>query len=66
MAPGLIETDMVAAMTEEAKQKSLAEIIMGRLGQPEEVANVVAFFASDLSRHVTGQCLNVDGGQLMA
>lgn len=66
VAPGLIETDMVAAMTEEAKQKSLAEIIMGRLGQPDEVANVVAFFASDLSRHVTGQCLNVDGGQLMA
>ncbi len=66
VAPGLIETEMVAAMPEEAKQKSLTEIIMGRLGQPEEIANVVAFFASDLSRHVTGQVLNVDGGQLIA
>lgn len=66
VAPGLIETEMVAAMPEEAKQKSLKEIIMGRLGQPEEIANVVAFFSSDLSRHVTGQVLNVDGGQLIA
>jgi 3-oxoacyl-[acyl-carrier protein] reductase len=66
VAPGLIETEMVAQMPDEAKQKSLQEIVMGRLGQPEEVANVVAFFASDISRHVTGQVLNVDGGQLIA
>jgi 3-oxoacyl-[acyl-carrier protein] reductase len=66
VAPGLIETEMVAQMPEEAKNKSLQEIVMGRLGQPEEVANVVAFFASDASRHVTGQVLNVDGGQLIA
>ena len=66
VAPGLIETDMVAAMDEEAKERSRKEIIMGRLGQPDEVADVVAFFASDLSRHVTGQVLNVDGGQLIA
>ena len=65
VAPGLIETEMVAEMPDEAKQKSLNEIVLGRLGKPEEVANVVAFFASDLSRHVTGQVLNVDGGQLM-
>jgi 3-oxoacyl-[acyl-carrier protein] reductase len=65
VAPGLIETEMVAQMPEDAKKKSLQEIILGRLGQPEEIANVVAFFASDLSRHVTGQVLNVDGGQLM-
>jgi 3-oxoacyl-[acyl-carrier protein] reductase len=66
VAPGLIETEMVAQMPEEAKNKSLQEIVMGRLGQPEEVANVVAFFCSDASRHVTGQVLNVDGGQLIA
>jgi 3-oxoacyl-[acyl-carrier protein] reductase len=66
VAPGLIETDMVAAMDEEAKEKSRKEIVLGRLGQPEEIANVVAFFASELSRHVTGQVLNVDGGQLIA
>ncbi|MCP4674069.1 MAG: 3-oxoacyl-ACP reductase FabG [Deltaproteobacteria bacterium] len=65
VAPGLIETEMVSQMPEEAKQKSLKEIIMGRLGQPDDIANAVAFFASDLSRHVTGQVLNVDGGQLM-
>ncbi len=56
---------MVAKMDEKAKQLSLNEIVLNRLGQPEEVANVVAFLASDLSRHVTGQVINVDGGQLM-
>jgi 3-oxoacyl-[acyl-carrier protein] reductase len=66
IAPGLIETDMVSKMDEEAKKKSLTEILMGRLGQPEEVADVVAFFCSEASRHVTGQVLNVDGGQLVA
>jgi 3-oxoacyl-[acyl-carrier protein] reductase len=66
IAPGLIETEMVSQMPEEAKQKSLVEIIMGRLGQPDDIANAVAFFASDLSRHITGQVLNVDGGQLIA
>jgi 3-oxoacyl-[acyl-carrier protein] reductase len=65
VAPGLIETEMVAQMDEAAKQRSLDEIVLGRLGQPEEVAEVVAFLASDLSRHVTGQVINVDGGQLM-
>ena len=66
VAPGLIETDMVAAMDEDAKERSRKEIVLGRLGQPDEVADVVAFFASDQSRHVTGQVLNVDGGQLIA
>ena len=65
VAPGLIETDMVAAMDEAAKEKSRAEITIGRIGQPEDVANVVAFLASDLARHITGQTINVDGGQLM-
>ncbi|MBT4512727.1 MAG: SDR family oxidoreductase, partial [Chloroflexi bacterium] len=62
---GLIETEMVAAMDEAAKDKSRTEIILGRIGQPEEVANVVAFLASDFASHITGQTLNVDGGQLM-
>jgi 3-oxoacyl-[acyl-carrier protein] reductase len=66
IAPGLIETEMVAKMDEEAKKKSISEILLGRLGQPEEIANVVAFFCSEASRHVTGQVLNVDGGQLVA
>jgi 3-oxoacyl-[acyl-carrier protein] reductase len=65
VAPGLIETEMVSAMDEEAKKKSLAEITIGRLGQPEDVANVIAFLASELARHITGQVINVDGGQLI-
>ena len=63
VAPGLIETAMVADMPEEAKQASLAETVFGRLGSPEDVANVVVFLASDISRHVTGEVIRVDGGQ---
>jgi 3-oxoacyl-[acyl-carrier protein] reductase len=63
VAPGLIETAMVADMPEEAKKVSLAETVFGRLGTPEDVASVVVFLASDLSRHVTGEVIRVDGGQ---
>ncbi len=63
VAPGLIETDMVASMPEEAKQASLSETVLGRLGAPEDVANVVVFLASDLARHITGEVIRVDGGQ---
>jgi len=63
VAPGLIETEMVAGMPEEAKKKSLEEIVLGRLGQPEDVAEVIAFLASDSARHITGEVIKVDGGQ---
>ncbi|MHC4470320.1 MAG: SDR family NAD(P)-dependent oxidoreductase [Planctomycetota bacterium] len=63
VAPGLIETAMVADMPEEAKKVSLAETVFNRLGTPEDVANVVVFLASELSRHVTGEVIRVDGGQ---
>ena len=63
VAPGLIETEMMKQAPEAVKEKALAEIILGRLGQPEEVANVVLFLCSDLSRHVTGEVIKVDGGQ---
>lgn len=63
VAPGLIETDMVVNAPEEVKQKALAEIILGRIGKPEEVAWVVSFLCSDKARHITGEVIKVDGGQ---
>lgn len=63
VAPGLILTDMMDAMPEEAKQASMNETVVKRLGDPQDVANVVTFFCSDLSRHVTGEVIKVDGGQ---
>ncbi|MDP8240268.1 MAG: beta-ketoacyl-ACP reductase [Candidatus Hatepunaea meridiana] len=63
VAPGLILTDMMEAMPEEAKKASLDETALRRLGDPEDVAHVVGFFCSDLARHVTGEVIKVDGGQ---
>ena len=63
IAPGLILTDMMEAMPEEAKQASLDETALKRLGEPEDVAHVVSFFCSDYARHVTGEVIKVDGGQ---
>ena len=63
VAPGLIMTDMMSTMPEEAKAVSLNETVLKRLGEPDDVANVVAFFCSDLAQHVTGEVIKVDGGQ---
>lgn len=63
VAPGLIETDMVQQAPQDVKDKALAEIMLGRLGTPEEVAHVVTFLCSDLARHITGEVIKVDGGQ---
>jgi len=63
VAPGLILTDMMDAMPEEAKQASMNETVVKRLGTPEDVAHVVSFFCSDFVRHVTGEVVKVDGGQ---
>lgn len=63
VAPGLIETDMMKQATEEVRKMAIEEIVLKRIGQPEEVANVVAFLCSDLARHVTGEVIKVDGGQ---
>ena len=62
VAPGFIETDMTAALPEAAKTGLLSSIPMQRLGAAEEVANAIAFFASDDSAYITGQVLSVDGG----
>ncbi len=63
VAPGLIETDMIKQAPENVRQMALDEIVMKRIGQPEEVANVIAFLCSDLARHITGEVIKVDGGQ---
>lgn len=63
VAPGLIETEMIKKMPVEAKQVSLEETVFKRLGAPEDVAHVVTFLCSDLSRHLTGEVIKVDGGQ---
>jgi 3-oxoacyl-[acyl-carrier protein] reductase len=63
VAPGLIETDMVKSAPEEVRQKALGEIVLGRIGKPEEVAQVVVFLCTDYARHITGEVIKVDGGQ---
>ena len=62
VAPGFIDTDMTAALPEKARESMLASIPLGRLGQGEDVAKAVAFFAGDGAGYVTGQVLCVDGG----
>ena len=63
VAPGLIETEMVRQMQDDARQKSLDEILIGRFGQPEDIAWCVTFLCSDRARHITGEVIKVDGGQ---
>lgn len=62
VAPGFIETDMTASLPETVKEATLATIPMKRLGQAEDVANLVAFLASDEAAYITGQVICVDGG----
>jgi 3-oxoacyl-[acyl-carrier protein] reductase len=63
VAPGLIETDMIKDAPEDVRKKAIEEIVLGRIGKPEEVAWVVTFLCSERSRHVTGEVIKVDGGQ---
>ena len=65
VAPGWIETPMISDLPAELHQRARDESALGRLGQPDDVATAVLFLATELSRHVTGQVLRVDGGQLI-
>jgi 3-oxoacyl-[acyl-carrier protein] reductase len=62
IAPGYIATSMTDVLTDEIKKKLVDEIVLGRLGAPEDVANAVLFLASDATSYITGTCLNVSGG----
>ncbi len=65
VAPGFIETDMTAALTDAARAAAQGSIPMNRLGAPEDVAKAAAFLASDDAAYITGQVLAVDGGMAM-
>ncbi|MGO9678178.1 MAG: 3-oxoacyl-[acyl-carrier-protein] reductase [Candidatus Sulfotelmatobacter sp.] len=65
VAPGFIDTAMTLALSDEFKQNAVKMIPLGRVGTPEDVANSVAFLASDEAAYITGHVLNVNGGMLM-
>lgn len=62
VAPGFIQTDMTSAMPEKAKEEAVKQIPLGKMGNPEDIANAVIFLASDKGNYITGQVLTVDGG----
>ncbi|WP_127161234.1 3-oxoacyl-[acyl-carrier-protein] reductase [Veillonella sp. VA137] len=65
VAPGFIETAMTDVLPEKIKEGIAATVPFGRMGQPEEIASVVTFLASEFASYITGQVLNVDGGMVM-
>ena len=65
VSPGFIATDMTAALTDEQKALTVAQVPVGRLGEPAEIASAVAFLASDEASYITGETLHVNGGMYM-
>ena len=65
VAPGFIETDMTAKLPQEVKDRMLSAVALRRLGQPDDVAGVVSFLASDDAAYITGHVVNVNGGMYM-
>jgi len=66
VAPGFIDTDMTRALNEQQRHALLGAIPLGRLGQPAEIASVVAFLASPAAAYITGETIQVNGGMYMA
>ncbi len=66
VAPGFIATDMTAVLPEEQHKALMAQIPLGALGQPQDIADAVAYLASPQAGYVTGQELHVNGGMFMA
>lgn len=65
IAPGFIETDMTAVLSDKIRETTAAQIPMGHFGAAEDVANLAAFLASDQAKYITGQVIHVDGGMAM-
>ncbi len=65
VAPGFIETDMTSTLSEDIKKGYSKNVPLGRLGSPQDIANLVMFLCSEESSYITGQIINVDGGMVM-
>jgi 3-oxoacyl-[acyl-carrier protein] reductase len=65
VAPGFIRTPLVERLSDAVKETAVRESALGRMGEPEDVAHVVAFLCSERARHITGAVVRVDGGQLI-
>ena len=65
IAPGLIDTDMAAALTDEQRERTVKQIGLGRLGSAGDVADLVVFLASDRASYITGQTIGIDGGLVL-
>jgi 3-oxoacyl-[acyl-carrier protein] reductase len=63
VAPGMVMTEMAKKIPQEFLKKAIDETVLGRIAEPEDIANVVSFLCSDSSRHITGEIIKVDGGQ---
>ena len=65
VAPGYVETELTGVLPEKIKEQILDQVPVGRFGEPEEIAEVVAFLAGERAAYVTGQTIAVDGGMVM-
>jgi len=65
VAPGYVETELTGSLPDKVKEQILAQVPMGRFGEPDEISEVVAFLAGEGAGYVTGQTITVDGGMVM-